>query len=67
KGFDEAIEDLIKAGHLKRDAAEVARLVLGAFSRNSGANGTRVVSVPVAAQNGRVSAGPFTLFRFPAF
>lgn len=67
KGFDEVIEDLISAGHLTRDAAEVARLVLGAFSRNSGTDGTRVVSMPVTAQNGRVSAGPFTLFRFPAF
>lgn len=67
KGFDKAIEDLIKSGHLKRDAAEVARLVLGAFSRTSGTDGTRVVSMPVTAQNGRVSAGPFTLFRFPAF
>ncbi|MEQ8335087.1 DUF2125 domain-containing protein [Nisaea sp.] len=66
KGFDEALEDLVGAGHLKRDAAEIARLVLGAFSRNSSADGTRIVSMPVAAQDGRVSAGPFTLFRFPA-
>ena len=67
KGFDEAIEDLISAGHLTRDAAEVARLVLGAFSRNSSTDGTRIVSMPVSAQDGRVSAGPFTLFRFSAF
>jgi len=66
KGFDEAIQDLVDAGHLKRDAAEIAKLVLGAFSRTSANDGTRIVSVPVEAQDGRVSAGPFTLFRIPA-
>lgn len=66
-GFDQAIEDLVGAGHLKRDAAEVARLVLGAFSRTANADGSRIVNVPVAAQDGRVSAGPFTLFRFSGF
>lgn len=67
KGFDEAIENLVSVGHLTRDAAEVARLVLGAFSRTSNTDATRVVSMPVSAQDGRVSAGPFTLFRFSAF
>jgi hypothetical protein len=67
KGFDEAIQDLVEAGHLKQDAAEIAKLVLGAFSRTSTSDGTRIVSVPVAAQDGRVSAGPFTLFRLPGF
>ncbi|WP_420402723.1 DUF2125 domain-containing protein [Nisaea sp.] len=66
KGFDEAIQDLVEAGHLKQDAAEIAKLVLGAFSRTSAGDGTRIVSLPVAAQDGRVSAGPFTLFRIPA-
>lgn len=63
KGFDQMLGDLVKAGHMKRDAAEVAKLVLGAFSRTSPADGSRIVSLPVAAQDGRVSAGPFTLFR----
>lgn len=67
KGFDEAIGELVAAGHLKQDAAEIAKLVLGAFSRTSASDGTRIVSMPVAAQDGRVSAGPFTLFRIPAF
>ncbi|UUX48161.1 DUF2125 domain-containing protein [Nisaea acidiphila] len=67
KGFDEAIQDLVKAGHMKQDAAEIAKLVLAAFSRTSPSDGTRIVSLPVAAQDGRVSAGPFTLFRIPAF
>ena len=67
EGFDEAIEDLISAGHLNRDTAEVARLVIGAFSRESRTDGTRVVTIPVTAQDGRVNAGPFTLFRIPAF
>lgn len=67
KGFDEAIQDLVEAGHLKQDAAEIAKLVLAAFSRTSPSDGSRIVSLPVAAQDGRVSAGPFTLFRIPAF
>jgi hypothetical protein len=71
KGYGETLSALEAAQVVPPKAAAGSRLALDLLSRPDGADGRRVVTIPVSAQNGALYLGPIRLVRlepipFPA-
>jgi hypothetical protein len=71
KGYGETLTALEAAQVVPPKAAAGSRLALDLLSRPDGADGRRVVTIPVSAQNGALYLGPIRLVRlepipFPA-
>ena len=65
QGYAEAIDAMIKAGQLTpRDAIGI-RVALGLLSRADGTSGSRRAHIPVTLQDGRMTAGGFSIGRLP--
>jgi hypothetical protein len=62
-GWDEALERLVQAGLVQPRQASIARVVLTAMSKPSPAGAE--VTVPLTAQDGRLSVGPVPVTRLP--
>ncbi|MGD8809740.1 MAG: DUF2125 domain-containing protein, partial [Gammaproteobacteria bacterium] len=58
KGYAETLSALERARILKRQAAAGTQLALDLLSRRGDGDGRRIVTVPVAAQNGALYLGP---------
>jgi hypothetical protein len=63
KGYAETLSALQRARILRQRAAAGTQLALDLLSRRDDADSRRVVTVPVAAQNGALYLGPVRLFK----
>lgn len=65
KGYRETLSALERARVLKRRAVEGTQLALDLLSRRDEGDNRRVVTIPVAAQNGALYLGPVRLLKLP--
>ena len=63
RGYGETLTALERARMVPPKAAAGSRLALDLLSRQDGADGRRVVTIPVSAQNGALYLGPVRLAR----
>lgn len=72
RGYEETLEALAEAGLLRRDILPASRVTLNLLARKDAADGRRVLTVPLTAQDGALFLGPIrltdlpSLFRTPA-
>lgn len=65
KGYAETLSALERARILKRRAVAGTQLALDLLSRRDAGDSRRVVTIPVAAQNGTLYLGPVQLLKLP--
>lgn len=61
-GYQEALEDMVKLGWIKKKKALMASFVLELFTTTNG-SGFKQLTVPITLQNGTVSVGPAPLIK----
>jgi hypothetical protein len=61
-GYQDALEDMVKLGWIKKKKALMASFVLELFTTTDG-SGTKQLTVPITLQNGMVSVGPAPLIK----
>lgn len=66
RGYEETLEALAEANLLRRDILPASRVTLNLLAKTSPADGRRVLTVPVTAQDGALFLGPIKLADLPA-
>lgn len=61
-GYQEALDDMVKLGWIKKKNAQAASFILELFS-STDEEGNRKLTVPIKLQNKTFSVGPATLFK----
>jgi hypothetical protein len=61
-GYQEALEDMVKLGWIKKKKALMASFILELFTTTDG-SGPKQLTVPITLQNGMISVGPAPLIK----